>query len=220
MNTLTITEVKRLFPNTIERKYGPGQIIIYDGDAPSHVMMIESGAVKFYDTDDEGNEKIMHIGGEGSLFPLFYSFEDKNSVDAFYASLTETKVLLIPLSDFQEKLRTSVDYTFQILQWYAAEMDHIILRLKSMEKSSAKQKVLQSFYYLAAQHATPGRNGKWYRVTFPLTQQTIADLAGLTRETVNVTLKDAEIAKLIRYRRQTFEIDYDALCETLNISVQ
>src|SRR5690606_10145616 len=88
VNVFTPSEVKKHFPHAVERTYSAGQIVIYHGDAPNHVMFIVSGAVKFYDTDDDGNEKIMHIGGEASIFPLFYSFEDKESVDAFYATIT------------------------------------------------------------------------------------------------------------------------------------
>lgn len=208
MNIFTSSEVKKHFPHAVERTYSAGQIVIYHGDAPNHVMFIESGAVKFYDTDNDGNEKIMHIGGEASVFPLFYSFEDKQSVDAFYATIAETKVLLVPLADFQAKLKTSADYAFRTLRWYAEEMDHIVLRLKSMEKSSAKQKILQAFKYLGSQHATQLKaQSKWRRVNFSLTQQTLADLTGLTRETVNITLKDPDLLRLVRIRRQTFDID-------------
>ena len=200
----------------MERTYSAGQIIFYHGDAPNQVMFIKSGAVKFYDTDSEGNEKIMHIGGEGSVFPLFYSFEDKKSVDAFYATVTETEVLIVPLVDFQNKLKNSAEYAFRTLRWYAEEMDHIVLRLKSLEKSSAKQKILQALYYLSGQHATEGlKKSKWYRMNFPLTQQTLADMTGLTRETVNITLKDPEVLGLVRIRRQVFEIWRDKVAESI-----
>lgn len=217
MSNFTPQEIKKYFPNAIERTYSAGQIIIYHGDAPNHVMFIKSGAIKFYDTDNEGNEKIMHIAGEGSIFPLFYSFEDKKSVDAFYATVTETKVLLVPLLEFQSKLKTNAEYAFRTLRWYAEEMDHIVLRLKSMEKSSAKDKILQALSYLCEQHATKvSSKSQWYRLNFPLTQQTLADLTGLTRETVNVTLKDPELSKQVRIKRQTFEINQDKIAESIS----
>lgn len=169
-------------------------------------MFIKKGAVKFYDTDADGNEKILHIGGEGSIFPLFYSFEDKESIDAFYATVAKTDVLIVPLEDFQNKLKSSANYAFHTLRWYAREMDHIVLRLKSLEKSTAKQKILQALFYLSEQHATLGRKPTWYRINFPLTQQTIADMTGLTRETVNITLKDSELSDLVRVKQQTYEI--------------
>ncbi|MGH7218372.1 MAG: Crp/Fnr family transcriptional regulator [Candidatus Microsaccharimonas sp.] len=216
MNIFTPTEVKKHFPNALERTYSAGQIIFYHGDAPNYMMFIKSGAVKFYDTDTDGNEKIMHIGGEGSIFPLFYSFEDKKAVDAFYATIAETEVLIVPLSDFQNKLKSSAEYAFHTLRWYAEEMDHIVLRLKSLEKSSAKQKILQALFYLSGQHATTNKKKPgWHRINFPLTQQTLADMTGLTRETVNITLKDPEILELVRVRRQIFEIFREKIAASL-----
>lgn len=207
VNIFTTASVKRLFPGAIERTYEAGQVVIYQGDKPNHVMFVKSGAVKFYDTDADGNDKILHIGGEGSIFPLFYSFEGKDSIDAFYATITKTEVLMVPLVDFRNQLKTSVDYTFRVLRWYAEEMDHIVLRLKSMEKTSAKQRILQAFYYLCGEHSTHRVQSKWCKINFPLTQQIIADLTGLTRETVNVALKDREIQRVIRVKRQTYEVD-------------
>jgi CRP/FNR family transcriptional regulator, anaerobic regulatory protein len=216
VNIFTSQEIHKQFPGAIERKYGPGQIIIYDGDAPNLVRFIKSGAVKFYDTDADGREKIMHIGGEGSIFPLFYTFEGKDSVSGFYATITDTEVIAVNLQDFQKKLMTSPDYAFRTLRWYAGEMDHIVSRLKSLEKSSAKHKIMQALYYLSDQHATPSKGQtKWYGINFPLTQQTIADFTGLTRETVNITLRDPELLKLIRKKSQRYEIDRENIADSL-----
>jgi len=218
VNIFTPTKVIHDFPQAISRTYDAGQIIMYEGDQPNHVMFVKRGAIKFFDTDADGNEKIMHIGGEGSIAPLFYSFEDKKAVDAFYAALTKTEVLLVPLEGFRRKLRESADYTYSVLRWYAEEMDHIILRLKSLEKSSAKQKVLQALYYLSDQHATSETTkGPWRRISFPVTQQILADMTGLTRETVNIVLNEPECLKYIRSNsRQRFEINKQKISSLLS----
>lgn len=209
VNIFTPTKVLEDFSHATTRTYATGQIIIYDGDQPAHVMFVKRGAIKFYDTDSDGNEKILHIGGEGSIAPLFYSFEDKKTVDGFYSALCKTEVLLVPLDDFRRKLRASPAYTYRVLRWYAEEMDYIVLRLKSLEKSSAKQKVLQALYYLSDQHATKEtEKGAWRRISFPVTQQILADLTGLTRETVNIVLNDPDCLHYVRSNsRQRFEIN-------------
>lgn len=209
MNIFTSTKVLKDFPNATARTYDAGQIILYDGDQPNNIMIVKRGAIKFFDNDSDGNEKILHIGGKGSIAPLFYPFEDKPAVDAFYAALTKTEVLLVSLEDFRAKLRSSAEYTYNVLRWYAEEMDHIVLRLKSLERSSAKQKILQALLYLADQHATKETADKtWCRISFPVTQQILADLTGLTRETVNIALKDTESSKYVRSNtRQRFEVN-------------
>jgi CRP-like cAMP-binding protein len=193
-----------MFPDATERVYTAGQIIIYHGDKPRHVMFIISGAVKFYDTDLDGNEKILHIGGAQSFFPLFYTFDGKPHVDAFYTTLQKTRILLIPLKDFTEKIKSDAAFTSKILAWYAREMDHIVLRLKSLERSSARTKVLQALMYLCEQHAViRPLNKTWFRVSFPMTQQTLAELTGLTRETVNVALKEIDQEKITKSPKKT-----------------
>lgn len=215
MNIFTPKEVLKHFPDAVHRTYTAGQIIIYDGDQPSQVVFVKSGAIKFFDIDTDGNEKILHIGGEGSIAPLFYSFEDKTAVDAYYSTVTKTEVLLVPLTQFREKIRSSSEFAANILRWYATEMDYIVSRLKSMEKSSAKHKILQALYYLSDQHATQNNEkGEWYRINFPVTQQTLANLTGLTRETVNITLNDPDNAKFIRtHRGQRIDINQEKIRE-------
>lgn len=152
-----------------------------------------------------------------AVSPLFYSFEDKEAVDAFYGALCKTEVLLVPLEDFRHKLRTSADYAYHTLRWYAEEMDHIVLRLKSLEKSTAKQKILRALHYLGDQHPTKETRAKaWRRISFPLTQQILADLTGLTRETVNAVLNESEFSAYYRStKRQRFEVQLSKVATAL-----
>lgn len=199
MGAFTLEQVYDLFPEATERSYDPGQIVIYDGDRPSNVLFVKSGAYKFYDVDANGNEKILYLDGAGSIFPIFYTFEDKDHVDAFYATLSKSVFLLLPLDRFREVLSKNSDLSFQMLTWYAEQMDHSVMRLKSLEKTMAKQKILDSLLYLANQTSLlQPMIGGWYQVKFPLSQQTLADLAGLTRETVNAALKDIEPLGVMR----------------------
>lgn len=186
-----------------------GQIIVYDGDRPPHVLFVESGVYKFHDVDTEGNEKILHIGGAQSFFPLFYAFEDKQQVDGFYTTLAKSKFLLIPIEEFRHRLKTDAHFCYQLLTWYAGEMDNIVLRLKSLEKSTARHKLVQALAYLCEEHSVVRpMPSNWYRITFNITQQTLAELTGLTRETVNMTLKDIETLKVVRSpKKLTLEIN-------------
>lgn len=217
MSGFTVSNLTTLFPTSLERVYQSGQIVVYNGDRPAHVMYVISGAVKFYDIDSEGNEKILHIGGPQSFFPLFYSFDGKPQVDAFYTTLQKSRLLFIPLKDFKHRLETDATFTSRILTWYAEEMDHVVLRLKSLERSSAKEKVLQALAYLLEQHAViRPLSAAWYRVSFPLSQQTLAELTGLTRETVNTVLKEIEKEGIVRTpKKMSLEINKRKLAKHL-----
>jgi DNA-binding XRE family transcriptional regulator len=87
--------------------------------------------------------------------------------------------------------------------------------MKGMGKSEAKNKVLETLYYLANRHSMPLRGG-WVRVKFPFSQQSMADFVGVSRETISSICKEIEVAKIVRLPRQmTIEINKERLKENL-----
>lgn len=210
--------VETLFSDVQERTYGAGQIVVYDGDHPNHVFYVKKGVYKFYDTDNAGNEKVMYIGGQGSFFPIFYAFERKPHVDGFYATVTSCNLLLIPIDEFREKLKTEPSLAYEMLNWHAQEVEQIIVHLKSIEQSVAKDRVARVLHSLCSHHAKQelSRSG-WYMLSFPISQQMLADLTGLTRETVNIVLKELDAQHAVRMpKRLTLELNKTALERVFN----
>lgn len=212
---LTLKEVKDLFPNASEREYPAGQIIVYQGDEPSHVFYVTEGAIKYYDIDQNGNEKILHVVGENGFFPMFYALGTYTEIQAFYSSLGPVKLLMIPMDDFKSRVASDAQLSNLILQWFVHEAQYMIARIKSLEKSEARIKVSEALLYLAARHAKQKRKG-WYSIKFPLSQQFLADLTGLSRETVSMALKDIDSTKAVCYPKQlSVEVHKDRLERSL-----
>lgn len=194
---LTPTEVISLFPSAIPRLYKAGQIVAYQGDQPTQIMYVKTGALKYYDIEDNGTEKILQIIGEQSFFSMSYAFGQTNELAAFYSTLTDTEVFLIPLDEFLERLKNDGELATVILGWFVEEVEFILQRIKGMGKNEARNKVIDALDYLASRHALPRRAG-WARVKFPFSQQSIAELIGVTRETVSTVFKDIESQKIVR----------------------
>lgn len=201
MKFLTSNAVIELFPDSTTRTYPPGQIVVYQGDQPSHVLYVKKGALKHYDIDEDGNEKIMQIIGESFFIPMPYTVGERSEVFYFYASMCDVELILVPLDDFRAKLKSSTDFAEKIIKSLVYEMDDGLLRIKSLEKNDAKQKVIQTLEYLRLRHGDKSATG-WWRVRFPVSQQIIADMTGLSRETVNLACKDLETQKIMRTPKQ------------------
>lgn len=201
MKHFTSQDVKTLFPNAVERTYSGGQIVVYVGDQPGHMFFVNKGAIKNYDIDENGNEKILSIIGDLGFFSILYSFGDKQDVSSFYSTLDETELLLIPLEDFQELINSDVEFANRVFCWFVAEMELVMGRIKGLEKTEGKMKVAQVLEYLITRHASK-KNTTWYQVKFPVNQQLLADLVGLTRETVSMVMKDFDDQQIIRYPKQ------------------
>ncbi len=197
----TSAEVKKLFPEAILRRYPAGQIVIYDGDQPSHIFFIKKGAIKNYDIDDQGNEKIVRLIGENGFFPLIYALSDALEIENFYSTLDETEVLLIPIEQFIYRCENDIVFSNRCFRWFVGEATLLLDRIKGLERTESRLKVAQVLEYLANQHAVP-KNENWQQVKFPVSQQFVADMVGLTRETVSVIMKDFDEQKIVHFPRQ------------------
>src|SRR5665213_3288872 len=87
MANLTVESVNELFPRASVRRYDKNQIICYNGDSPQHIFFVLKGYVRYYDIDEEGNEKILHINGPQNIFPMLYAFGVTDEVTGFYGTI-------------------------------------------------------------------------------------------------------------------------------------
>ncbi len=201
MKNFTKETLLDLFPNSLERTYPSGQIVMYQGDQPAHIFFICSGSFKYYDVDQTGSEKILAILGKNHFLPIFYAFGSFEEIHYFYSTLEETHVLLIPIEDFKKLISENAQICNMFFRWFVTEVEFLVERIKSLERSDAKSKIIETLRYLAAKHSISVRGG-WCQVAFPLSHQTLADMTGLSRETVSISMREIENSKLIRYKKQ------------------
>ena len=202
MKHFTIKGIEKLFPTATTRSYPAGQIIVYEGDTPSQVFFVKSGAVKNYDIDENGNEKVLHLIGETNFLALLPISAEHTEATTFFSTLEDTELVLIPHSDFHRQLKTNLAFAHKLLGWCDSEMSVLTERIHGLEKTEGRLKVAQALRYLVEWHCIH-KTLSWHTVKFPITQQLLADLVGLTRETVSMIMKDLDDQKVIRYPKQT-----------------
>ncbi|HUD10116.1 MAG TPA: Crp/Fnr family transcriptional regulator [Candidatus Saccharimonadales bacterium] len=196
MRNLTVESVKGLFPRSTVRRYDKNQIICYHGDKPQHIFFVLKGHVRYYDIDEQGNEKILHINGPQNIFPMLYAFDVTDEVNGFYCSIDNVEVLSIPLKDFHEVIKTNIEFSNNLVLWFLNEIEQLVYRLNSLEKTDSRVKILYALKSLALNHGQA--TDEWHKIGFPITQQFIADFTGLARETVSSTMHELEKDKIVR----------------------
>ncbi len=190
MKSLTLELIRELFPKAGLRPYGKNQIICYQGDKPQYAFFVAKGHIKYYDIDDNGNEKILHIIGPNNIFPMLYAYEVTSEISAFYASLDSVELIAIPMADFQKTVTNNIDFSNALTKWFLTEIEQLTLRINSFEKTGSKGKIMYALKYLAQNYGHD--EGDRERLNFAATQQFLADFTGLTRETVSMTMNDLE----------------------------
>lgn len=179
-----------------------GQIVMYEGDVPSEVFIIQNGIVKMYDIDDDGNEKILHLFRPPALLPFAFFSGLTKPLHWYYTTLTDCTLYVVSA----DSLRAAISQDGKLGQFltmnFSDDVHEILVRLSSLSKTLAKDKVRSVLRFLLVCHASE-RSAGWWRVEFPVSQQLVADLAGITRESAAVAMKELQDEKILRNPRVT-----------------
>jgi CRP/FNR family cyclic AMP-dependent transcriptional regulator len=172
------------------RHFKKDRPLFYQGEVPQTAFFIKSGVVKVYNITTAGEEKIVSYESEGSLVPSGWLFSKSPAALFYYDSFTDSQLYSIPKRDLISFVNSNHAAATTLLDHYASMYTAAIMHLHALEQSRARDKLLHIFQYLALRFGKPLR-GTTYRIELRLTHQDIANLIGITRETVT-----AEISKL------------------------
>ncbi len=212
------SQLNGLLDNARLKHFPKGQIIHYEGDAVQDVYVVKSGVVKIYDLDDQGNEKILHIVKTPALVPFAF-FSGQGAVTKwFYGALTDCDIYTLDNTTLRNALQHDGWLASFLMEQYSKDVHELLVRLSSLGKTSVRPKLLAVLQFLAAHH-TKHRPSGWLRVRFPTNHQFLADMIGVTRESVSSVMKALQDEGVIRNPRlATLEISQQNLTEAIQAS--
>jgi CRP/FNR family transcriptional regulator, cyclic AMP receptor protein len=188
-----------------------GQIIAYEGDTPHEVFILKRGVIEVYDIDDQGNEKILHLVGPPSLVPFAFFSSLRQPLKWFYSSLTDCDLCVLSFTELKSMIRGNSALAETLINNFSDEVHELLVRLSSLGKTNAQDKVEAALKFLAFRHATKRHTG-WYRVNFVTSHQLIANLCGITRESAAIVMKELQSQRIVRYPKPSIlEIRPDRL---------
>ena len=185
--------------------YKKGEVIARQGAFASHIILIDEGLAKVMYED--GNENIiLRISTPGSLIGLS-SLSDNNKLFKYTAkAYIKTTVKLIDTNLFLELIRENSEFGLAVIR---------ILSEISNQKNERFFGLLnrQSFGKLAdLLLCMSGNIFHDNKFELPLSRKEIAELAGMSTESVIRTLKNFQADNLITMDGKTIEIiDFDGL---------
>lgn len=185
-----------------KRNYPKGQIIAYSEEAYPDMVLVAEGTVKAYSIDNQGNEKILHLLKAPVVVPLGNVLRPEAESNCFYAALTDVGAYLMPREKFSQCLARHDKVVKFLLKQASHEIHELMARVDSMNKTTTQARLIGGLKFLVAYHARPGR-GSWCKVLFPVSHQMLADLCGVTRESVTLALQQLQQQHIVRYPKPT-----------------
>lgn len=209
-----VTSVEEFITRHPTKTFSKDEMIILQDVTPRHAYAIKSGYVKGYDINAEGSEQLVWFGAPGDYFPLPWIFSITQATNFFYSAFSDTEVYVIPRSEFIAFLKRNPDALFTTTRRIVARYYDQMRRLNAVGKPKADQKLAHLLHFLALRfgYATKQRN---FEISIPLTQQDIANLLGITRETAAIELKKLKDAGFITYEKSRIKVKKAKLREIL-----
>lgn len=203
--------LRKAVQNARLRHIPRGQILFYEGDVLSEVLMLKEGVVKIYDIDEQGNEKILHIVKPPTLIPYAFFSGLRQPLRWFYTALRDCDLYVMSAPELYDAASRDGRLAMQLTKGFSNDVHELLIRLGSLSKTNARDKLHAALRFLIEQHAMKRRSG-WWRVEFAVSHQLLADLCGITRESTAVVMKEFQNEKIIRNPRLTvLEINRDKL---------
>jgi CRP/FNR family transcriptional regulator len=192
--SLTNAELSLLMDKIMIKEYKKNQVILFENDTNNYMYLILSGRVKVVQTTEDGKEIIRAIHKTGDSFGEL-SLIDCRSSTASVIAIENTTAAIIDKQNFFSILYTQKKVLENMLQMFCTRLRDSWERVQMINFKSAYQRVVMLLQQLSNEHGEKVSEGVLLNVK--LTHQNIADMSGLTRETVTRILdrlqKDGEI---------------------------
>ena len=186
---------RKVFPSKTLEKYHAkfvhlkkDQVLFQEGDSATDYYQVESGSVKMYSANEEGQEFIQGIFNKGESFgepALIAKFPYPGSVVAVEPS----KIWKLSGDYFLQMLRENFELHMKMDQVLCRRLKYKSMVLTEISSHEPEHRILSLLNYYKS------KNGFGSKVLIPYTRQQLADMSGLRVETVIRTVKKMEKEK-------------------------
>ncbi len=177
------------------KNFKKNEVILFEEDTNEYMYAILSGRVKVYRSTEDGKEIILAVHREGDFFGEM-SLIDRKTSPATVVALTDSVIALLSREDFFSLIRNHPALLEQLLLILCGRLRDSWQKMEMLNFKNAAQRVKILLLMLMRDHGEEQPSGD-VLLDIKLTHQDIADMTGLTRETVTRVLdrwqKDGEI---------------------------
>jgi CRP/FNR family transcriptional regulator len=178
-DSLSITTVEKIAGYCYTSTFIKGEVIQVAGEKCQWVAFIQKGAVSIFRSAMDGREQILQTLGPGMYFNAIPGLNGLGIVRASVRAITPVTLLLIPIEEFRELLRTRADLAFVLVNDLAKRLDNMTDLIEDLSLRSVRGRLAR---FLLDQ----ADNGKDFE---HWTQDEIAARLGTVRDVVGRTLR-------------------------------
>ena len=198
------------------RKFKKGQTILFQGEVPRYAYIIKSGTVKTYNISPLGEEQLISLSSDYDIVPEAWFLGEASVAYYFYEAFTDCTVYAVPRHELIEKVSKSPEFTTHLLQRFMRLYVGSNVHINALEQPRSRDKLVHILHYLMLRFGKEQADKKNVELTLKLTHQTLANMLGVTRETIATELARLRREKVVDYKQQTYIINRSKLLQLRN----
>lgn len=172
---------------TVMREIRRKEVLYLPGDAGDRVYLLKRGVVKISTVTDDGKEIILALMRPGEVFGEESVLEDAPR-DHMAEAYEDALICVITRQDFLGMLRAHPEMAFKVTKLVGFRLKTLRNRVEGLLFKGAPARLAQTLLDLARDHGIEDDEG--VLLPLKLSQQDLASLIGVTRESVNLALAD------------------------------
>ncbi len=196
-------EANKLNRVALTRKFKKKTLVYSPSDSGDYVLVLAAGRVKIFDVNHDGRETILTFIESGELFGELSALSGERRQE-FAEAVEDTTLLAIPREEFMQLLAGRSDLSLSITKLIGLRRQRIEARLRQILFLSSRERLIFILAELIDMHGQ--QNGTQFAIRFPLSHQELANLIGLSRETVTATLGQLQNEGLVNIQRQRVSV--------------
>lgn len=204
-DSLSEEELALLNSNKRDVNFKKGEIIAKQGSFASHVVFLKSGLVKVYLEGDQ-KDLILKIVTDNHFVTLSSVFEGNDTFIYSVAPYIDSVATLISVDVFKQLIRKNAKFATQIINLLNANTAQIYGRFYCLTRKQSHGRVADIIMCLS-ENIFKSQSFK-----LNISRNDLADLTGLSSESVIRILKEFKDSDIIDTQNKTIEIkDYERL---------
>lgn len=194
--SLTSEERRTVLSTARRRRFASGEVIVHEGDPGDAFHLIAKGRVGVRVTTPGGSVVLVNVHGRGSAVGEQALIDRAARRSATITALEPTETLSLSREAFDELRRRHPGVDRLLIEVLSAEVRRLTNRLAEALYESAETRVVRRLVDLDL----------IYDGVIPLTQDSVASMAGTTRPTANGVLRALEADQVLALRRGRIEV--------------
>lgn len=190
-------KIRDFFAQVPTQHFTKGELLIFADGAIPDVFFLEIGSVTQYAISENGSKTILTIFKPGSFFPMSAALNHTPN-QYFFEAQEACTIRRLPAAHAVAFLESHPDITLDLLKRVYKGTDGLLAKLADLMGNDAYHRVKTELTILSRRFGSPQEDGSFM---VKVTEQELAQMTGLARETISKTLTKLSKEGFVRLER-------------------